>query len=105
MFDSPNNYHRLFTHTGVLNLEKDPTGADEGGARPGKLLETLRQLRINHRGNYRHLMEEMLANYRLAQILGEASTTEQAVSTAVMPARESETRLQADEENRPKDVN
>uniref|UniRef100_UPI00398E3DFF protein phosphatase 1B isoform X1 n=1 Tax=Pristiophorus japonicus TaxID=55135 RepID=UPI00398E3DFF len=95
-------YSRLNPHR---DDDGDPTGADEGGTRPGKLLETLRQLRINHRGNYRHLMEEMLANYRLAQIQGEASTTEQAASTAVMPARQSETRLRADEETRPEDVN
>lgn len=27
-------------------------------------------MRINHRGNYRHLLEEMLAGYRLAQLQG-----------------------------------
>ncbi|XP_048391827.1 protein phosphatase 1B isoform X1 [Stegostoma tigrinum] len=93
-------YNRLNPHR---DDDGDPTGADERGTRPGKLLETLRQLRINHRGSYRHLMEEMLASYRLAQIQGEANTTEQAASTAVMPARESETSLQADE-TRPEDV-
>ncbi|XP_043551573.1 protein phosphatase 1B-like [Chiloscyllium plagiosum] len=93
-------YNRLNPHR---DDDGDPTGADQRGTRPGKLLETLRQLRINHRGSYRHLMEEMLASYRLAQIQGEANTTEQAASSAVMPARESETRLQADE-TRPDDV-
>ncbi|XP_007895039.2 protein phosphatase 1B isoform X1 [Callorhinchus milii] len=90
-------YNRLNPHR---DDDGDPTGADEGGARQSTLLDTLRQLRINHRGNYRHLLEEMLANYRLAQIRGEGCTTETAASTAVMPAGESETRLQADDETR-----
>ena len=34
-------------------------------------MEALRQMRLTHRGNYRHLLEEMLSSYRLAKRQGE----------------------------------
>lgn len=37
------------------------------------MLEALRQMRINHRGNCRHLLEAMLTSYRLAKGQGEES--------------------------------
>lgn len=61
-------------------LKKDPGEAEESGTQ-GKLVEALRQMRINHRGNYRHLLEEMLTSYRLAKIQGEESTTEPAAAS------------------------
>lgn len=44
-------------------------------------MEALRQMRINHRGNYRHLLEEMLTSYRLAKIQGEECTAESAAAS------------------------
>lgn len=38
-------------------------------------------MRINHRGNYRHLLEEMLTSYRLAKIQGEECTAEPATAS------------------------
>lgn len=44
-------------------------------------------MRINHRGNYRHLLEEMLTSYRLAKIQGEECAPESAAaSTSDTPA-------------------
>nr|XP_033793327.1 protein phosphatase 1B isoform X2 [Geotrypetes seraphini] len=62
----------------------DSCGADGSGTR-GKLVEALRQLRINHRGNYHHLLEQMLTSYRLAKMQEEckAMQTEAASSNPV----------------------
>lgn len=38
-------------------------------------------MRINHRGNYRHLLEEMLTSYRLAKMQGEECTAESAAAS------------------------
>ncbi|XP_049640216.1 protein phosphatase 1B isoform X1 [Suncus etruscus] len=57
-----------------LNPHRENDGAseesEEGGSQ-GKLVEALRQMRINHRGNYRQLLEEMLTSYRLAKVEGD----------------------------------
>uniref|UniRef100_A0A2K5J0A2 protein-serine/threonine phosphatase n=1 Tax=Colobus angolensis palliatus TaxID=336983 RepID=A0A2K5J0A2_COLAP len=53
--------------------------AEESGSQ-GKLVEALRQMRINHRGNYRQLLEEMLTSYRLAKVEGEESPAEPAAT-------------------------
>uniref|UniRef100_A0A8C9PMA8 Protein phosphatase 1B n=1 Tax=Spermophilus dauricus TaxID=99837 RepID=A0A8C9PMA8_SPEDA len=49
-----------------LNPHRESDGAsdeaEESGSQ-GKLVEALRQMRINHRGNYRQLLEEMLTSY------------------------------------------
>ena len=45
-------------------------------------MEALRQMRINHRGNYRQLLEEMLTSYRLAKVEGEENPAEQAATAA-----------------------
>lgn len=37
-------------------------------------------MRINHRGNYRQLLEEMLTSYRLAKVEGEENPAEQAAT-------------------------
>lgn len=37
-------------------------------------------MRINHRGNYRQLLEEMLTSYRLAKVEGEESPADQAAT-------------------------
>lgn len=37
-------------------------------------------MRINHRGNYRQLLEEMLSSYRLAKVEGEDSPAEPAAA-------------------------
>lgn len=37
-------------------------------------------MRINHRGNYRQLLEEMLTSYRLAKVEGEESPAEPAAA-------------------------
>lgn len=37
-------------------------------------MEALRELRINHRGNYRQVLEEMLCSYRLVKMQGEESS-------------------------------
>lgn len=37
-------------------------------------------MRINHRGNYRQLLEEMLSSYRLAKVEGEESPAEPAAA-------------------------
>ena len=39
-------------------------------------------MRINHRGNYRQLLEEMLTSYRLAKVEGEENPAEQAATAA-----------------------
>lgn len=44
-------------------------------------MEALRQMRINHRGHYRQLLEEMLTSYRLAKV-GEESPADQAAAAA-----------------------
>lgn len=43
-------------------------------------MEALRQMRINHRGNYRQLLEEMLTSYRLAKVEGEESPADPAAT-------------------------
>uniref|UniRef100_A0A8C7BAS9 protein-serine/threonine phosphatase n=1 Tax=Neovison vison TaxID=452646 RepID=A0A8C7BAS9_NEOVI len=53
--------------------------AEESGSQ-GKLVEALRQMRINHRGNYRQLLEEMLTSYRLAKVEGEESPADPAAT-------------------------
>ncbi|XP_008048421.1 protein phosphatase 1B [Carlito syrichta] len=66
-----------------LNPHRESDGAsdeaEESGSQ-GKLVEALRQMRINHRGNYRQLLEEMLTSYRLAKIEGEESPAAPAAS-------------------------
>ena len=37
-------------------------------------------MRINHRGNYRQLLEEMLTSYRLAKVEGEESPADPAAT-------------------------
>lgn len=37
-------------------------------------------MRINHRGNYRQLLEEMLTSYRLAKVEGEENPAEPAAA-------------------------
>ncbi|XP_069811464.1 protein phosphatase 1B isoform X1 [Dendropsophus ebraccatus] len=64
-------YNRLNPHR---ENDGDPTGTEENAAH-GKLVEALRELRINHRGNYRQLLEEMLCSYRLGKMQGEESST------------------------------
>ncbi|XP_015712913.1 protein phosphatase 1B isoform X1 [Coturnix japonica] len=71
-------YSRLNPHR---ENEGDPGEAEESGTQ-GKLVEALRQMRINHRGNYRHLLEEMLTSYRLAKMQGEECTAESAAASA-----------------------
>ncbi|XP_010003244.1 PREDICTED: protein phosphatase 1B [Chaetura pelagica] len=71
-------YSRLNPHR---ENEGGPGEAEESGTQ-GKLVEALRQMRINHRGNYRHLLEEMLVSYRLAKMQGEESTAESAAESA-----------------------
>lgn len=39
-------------------------------------------MRINHRGNYRQLLEEMLTSYRLAKVEGEENPAEEPAATA-----------------------
>lgn len=39
-------------------------------------------MRINHRGNYRQLLEEMLTSYRLAKVEGEESPADPAAAAA-----------------------
>lgn len=39
-------------------------------------------MRINHRGNYRQLLEEMLTSYRLAKVEGEESLADPAAAAA-----------------------
>ncbi|KAM9016370.1 protein phosphatase 1B isoform 2-T7 [Ara ararauna] len=70
-------YSRLNPHR---ENEGDPGEAEESGTQ-GKLVEALRQMRINHRGNYRHLLEEMLTSYRLAKMQGEECTAESAAAS------------------------
>ncbi|XP_011791416.1 PREDICTED: protein phosphatase 1B [Colobus angolensis palliatus] len=60
-------------------LLKASDEAEESGSQ-GKLVEALRQMRINHRGNYRQLLEEMLTSYRLAKVEGEESPAEPAAT-------------------------
>nr|XP_020656194.1 protein phosphatase 1B isoform X1 [Pogona vitticeps] len=60
-------YNRLNPHR---ENDGDPNEGVEGGTQ-GKLVEALRQVRITHRGNYRHLLEDMLISYRLAKMQGE----------------------------------
>ncbi|KAK7821570.1 hypothetical protein U0070_014450 [Myodes glareolus] len=64
---------------------KDSDGAsdeaEESGSQ-GKLVEALRQMRINHRGNYRQLLEEMLTSYRLAKVEGEEGPADPAAAAA-----------------------
>ncbi|XP_028620945.1 protein phosphatase 1B [Grammomys surdaster] len=55
--------------------------AEESGSQ-GKLVEALRQMRVNHRGNYRQLLEEMLTSYRLAKVEGEESPADPAAAAA-----------------------
>ncbi|KAM9053926.1 protein phosphatase 1B isoform 1-T1 [Megaptera novaeangliae] len=66
-----------------LNPHRESDGAsdeaEESGSQ-GKLVEALRQMRINHRGNYRQLLEEMLTSYRLAKVEGEENPAEQAAT-------------------------
>ncbi|MXQ90868.1 hypothetical protein E5288_WYG019485 [Bos mutus] len=68
-----------------LNPHRESDGAsdeaEESGSQ-GKLVEALRQMRINHRGNYRQLLEEMLTSYRLAKVEGEENPAEQAATAA-----------------------
>ncbi|XP_076798513.1 protein phosphatase 1B isoform X7 [Arvicanthis niloticus] len=68
-----------------LNPHKDNDGAseeaEESGSQ-GKLVEALRQMRVNHRGNYRQLLEEMLTSYRLAKVEGEESPADPAAAAA-----------------------
>ncbi|XP_075719340.1 protein phosphatase 1B isoform X1 [Rhinoderma darwinii] len=63
-------YNRLNPHR---ENDGDPTGTEENAAH-GKFVEALRELRINHRGNYRQLLEEMLCSYRLDNMQGEESS-------------------------------
>lgn len=72
-------------------LNKDPSEAAEGGTQ-GKLVEALRQVRINHRGNYRHLLEHMLISYRVAKMQGEdcSNAESAAASTSDSPERSSD---------------
>lgn len=42
-------------------------------------------MRINHRGNYRHLLEEMLAGYRLAQLQARGPPDDSAAAQAPQP--------------------
>ncbi|XP_040849130.1 protein phosphatase 1B isoform X20 [Ochotona curzoniae] len=68
-----------------LNPHRESDGASdeakEGGSQ-GKLVEALRQMRINHRGNYRQLLEEMLTSYRLAKVEGEEGPADPAAAAA-----------------------
>lgn len=45
-------------------------------------MEALRQVRITHRGNYRHLLEDVLISYRLAKIQGEDCTTDESATAS-----------------------
>lgn len=44
-------------------------------------MEALRQVRITHRGNYRHLLEDVLISYRLARMQGEEGFDESATAS------------------------
>uniref|UniRef100_A0ACB8GBC7 Protein phosphatase 1B n=2 Tax=Sphaerodactylus townsendi TaxID=933632 RepID=A0ACB8GBC7_9SAUR len=66
-------YNRLNPHR---ENDGDPDVAAEGGTQ-GKLVEALREMRIAHRGNYRHLLEDMLISYRLAKMQGEECTADE----------------------------
>ncbi|XP_060796200.1 protein phosphatase 1bb isoform X1 [Neoarius graeffei] len=57
-----------------LNPHRDDDGDDQGGAAgedekssaAAHLLEVLRQFRLSHRGEYRHVLEQALSTYRLS---------------------------------------
>ncbi|XP_062980050.1 protein phosphatase 1B isoform X1 [Elgaria multicarinata webbii] len=70
-------YNRLNPHR---ENDGDPGEAAEGGTQ-GKLVEALRQVRITHRGNYRHLLEDVLISYRLAKLQGEDCSGESATAS------------------------
>ncbi|XP_058021207.1 protein phosphatase 1B isoform X1 [Ahaetulla prasina] len=70
-------YNRLNPHR---ENEGDHGKAAEG-ATQGKLTEALRQVRVTHRGNYRHLLEDVLISYRLAKIQGEEGSAESATTS------------------------
>ncbi|XP_056678174.1 protein phosphatase 1B isoform X4 [Monodelphis domestica] len=71
-------YNRLNPHRENDGASDD---AEENGSQ-GKLVEALRQMRINHRGNYRQLLEEMLTSYRIAKIQGEDSPPPESAAAA-----------------------
>lgn len=62
-------------------------------------MEALRELRINHRGNYRQLLEEMLCSYRLVKMQGEesaagstqSSSSGDSVETEAVPGNQTHT--------------
>lgn len=45
-------------------------------------MEALRQVRITHRGNYRHLLEDVLISYRLAKMQGEECTADESATAS-----------------------
>uniref|UniRef100_H3AW71 Protein phosphatase 1B n=1 Tax=Latimeria chalumnae TaxID=7897 RepID=H3AW71_LATCH len=95
-------YNRLNPHS---DDDGDPAGSEESG-RQGKLMDALRQLRSNHRGNYRHLLEEMLTSYRLAKMQGEGGTAEPATTVALdVPAEQPVAIFHTDTETDPTEVN
>ncbi|XP_070590642.1 protein phosphatase 1B isoform X1 [Erythrolamprus reginae] len=70
-------YSRLNPHR---ENEGDQGKAAEGTAQV-KLTNALRQVRVTHRGNYRHLLEDVLISYRLAKVQGEEHTAESATTS------------------------
>ncbi|KAL8185297.1 UNVERIFIED_CONTAM: Protein phosphatase 1B [Gekko kuhli] len=71
-------YNRLNPHR---ENDGDPDVTAEGGTQ-GKLVEALRQVRITHRGNYRHLLEDVLISYRLAKMQGEECTADESATAS-----------------------
>ncbi|XP_066480657.1 protein phosphatase 1B isoform X1 [Tiliqua scincoides] len=71
-------YNRLNPHR---ENDGDLGEAADGGTQ-GRLVEALRQVRINHRGNYRHLLEDVLISYRLAKMQGGEECSDDASATA-----------------------
>ncbi|KAG8123196.1 hypothetical protein E2320_018697 [Naja naja] len=84
-------YNRLNPHR---ENEGDHGKAAEG-ATQGKLTEALRQVRVTHRGNYRHLLEDVLINYRLAKVQGEECSTESATTSTSDGLNNQETNSEA----------
>lgn len=72
-------------------------GEDEKSSAAAHLLEALQQFRLSHRGEYRHVLEQALATYRLPNAqeerpsqppstASEALNSEEGAEEAAMPA-------------------
>ncbi|KAJ7341151.1 hypothetical protein JRQ81_004940 [Phrynocephalus forsythii] len=77
-------YNRLNPHR---ENDGEPSEAAESGTQ-GKLVEALRQVRITHRGTYRHLLEDMLISYRLAKMQGEDGSNAESAAASTSDSSE-----------------